>query len=54
MQGDAITQVGVELDPAPKHQWRSRFAFLLPWVWWNNSGLRTLRHSLSEIERPWE
>jgi potassium/hydrogen antiporter len=41
MQGDAITQVGVELDPAPKHQWRSRFAFLLPWVWWNNSGLRT-------------
>ena len=23
MQGDAITQVGVELDPAPKHPWRS-------------------------------
>jgi cell volume regulation protein A len=23
MQGDAITQVGVELDPAPKHTWRS-------------------------------
>jgi hypothetical protein len=22
-QGDAITQVGVELDPAPKHPWRS-------------------------------
>ena len=23
MQGDTITQVGVELDPAPKHPWRS-------------------------------
>jgi len=23
MQGDAITQVGIELDPAPKHPWRS-------------------------------
>jgi potassium/hydrogen antiporter len=23
MRGDAITQVGVELDPAPKHPWRS-------------------------------
>ena len=23
MQGDEITQVGVELDPAPKHRWRS-------------------------------
>ena len=23
MQGDAITQVGVELDPTPKHPWRS-------------------------------
>jgi cell volume regulation protein A len=23
MQGDAITQVGVELDPVPKHPWRS-------------------------------
>jgi NhaP-type Na+/H+ and K+/H+ antiporter len=23
MQGDAITQVGVELDPAPKHPWHS-------------------------------
>jgi potassium/hydrogen antiporter len=23
MQGDAITQVGVELDPVPKHRWRS-------------------------------
>jgi cell volume regulation protein A len=31
MQGNAITQVGVELDPAPEHPWRS-------WVrlfnWW--------------------
>ena len=23
MQGDAITQVGIELDPAPKQPWRS-------------------------------
>jgi potassium/hydrogen antiporter len=23
MQGDTITQVGIELDPAPKHPWRS-------------------------------
>jgi hypothetical protein len=23
VQGDTITQVGVELDPAPKHPWRS-------------------------------
>jgi quercetin dioxygenase-like cupin family protein len=23
MQGDAITQVGVELDPGPKHPWHS-------------------------------
>ena len=28
MQGDAITQVGVELDPAPEHRWRSWFRFL--------------------------
>jgi len=25
MQGDTITQVGVELDPTPKHRWR-------PWL----------------------
>jgi cell volume regulation protein A len=28
MQGDAITQVGVELDPAPKHRWRFWLQFL--------------------------
>ena len=28
MQGDTITQVGVELDPAPEHRWRSWFRFL--------------------------
>ena len=28
MQADAITQVGVELDPAPKHRWRSWFRLL--------------------------
>jgi cell volume regulation protein A len=28
MQGDAITQVGVELDPAPEHTWRSWLQFL--------------------------
>jgi cell volume regulation protein A len=28
MQGDTITQVGVELDPAPEHPWRSRLRFL--------------------------
>ena len=27
MQGDAITQVGVELDPAPEHPWRSWLRF---------------------------
>ena len=31
MQGDAITQVGVELDPAPEHPWRS---WLRPFHWW--------------------
>ena len=25
MQGDTITQVGVELDPAPEHAWYSWF-----------------------------
>jgi cell volume regulation protein A len=30
MQGDAVTQVGVELDPAPEHPWRSWFR-LLDW-----------------------
>jgi cell volume regulation protein A len=54
MQGDTITQVGVELDPSPKHTWRSWFAFLVQRVWSNNRGLRTLRHSLSETERPRE
>jgi cell volume regulation protein A len=28
MQGDAIMQVGVELDPAPEHTWRSWLQFL--------------------------
>jgi potassium/hydrogen antiporter len=28
MQGDEITQVGVELDPTPKHPWRSWFRLL--------------------------
>jgi cell volume regulation protein A len=28
MQGDTITQVGVELDPSPKHAWRSWFQLL--------------------------
>jgi potassium/hydrogen antiporter len=28
MQGDTITQVGVELDPTPKHAWRSWFQLL--------------------------
>jgi cell volume regulation protein A len=28
MQADAITQVGVELDPAPKRRWRSWFRLL--------------------------
>ena len=28
MQGDTITQVGVELDPALKHSWRSRLRIL--------------------------
>jgi hypothetical protein len=31
MQGDAITQIGVELDPAPEHPWRS---WLPPFHWW--------------------
>ena len=30
MQGNAITQVGVELDPAPEHPWRS-WLRLLHW-----------------------
>jgi len=28
MQGDAVTEVGVELDPAPKRRWRSWFRLL--------------------------
>jgi cell volume regulation protein A len=32
MQGDAITQVGVELDPAPKHPWRSWLRLLYWWL----------------------
>jgi NhaP-type Na+/H+ and K+/H+ antiporter len=51
MQGDAITQVGVELDPTPKHEWRSWFQLLLQRVGWNNRSLWTVRHSLSETER---
>ena len=31
MHGDAITQVGVELDPAPEHRWRS---WLRRFHWW--------------------
>jgi cell volume regulation protein A len=51
MQGDTITQVGVELDPPPEHRWRSWFQLLLQRLGWNNRGLWTLRHSLSETER---
>jgi cell volume regulation protein A len=32
MQGDAITQVGVELDPAPKSPWRSWLKLLHQWL----------------------
>jgi potassium/hydrogen antiporter len=32
MQGDAITQVGVELDPAPKNPWRSWLKLLHQWL----------------------
>lgn len=58
MQDDAITQVGIELDPTPKHPLASWFAFLPRRAWWNNRGLRTLRHSLGKMERlgnsgPW-
>jgi cell volume regulation protein A len=51
MQGDEITQVGVELDPASKQAWRSWFQLLLQRLGWNNRGRWTLRHSLSETER---
>ena len=32
MQGDAITQVGIELDPAPEHPWRSWLRRLYRWL----------------------
>jgi NhaP-type Na+/H+ and K+/H+ antiporter len=51
MQGDEITQVGVELDPASKQAWRSWFQLLLQRLGRNNLGRWTLRHSLSETER---
>src|ERR1700732_1723000 len=51
MQGDEITQVGVELDPASKQAWRSWFQLLLQRLGWNNRGRGALRHSLSETER---
>jgi hypothetical protein len=47
MQGDAITQVGVELDPAPKQRWRSWLKLLhqrrgrCSWLSW---GQRELLH----------
>ena len=54
MQGDEITQVGVELDPASKEAWRSWFQLLLQRLRWNNRGRWTLRHSVSETERRQE
>jgi len=50
MQGDTITQVGVELDPTPTHRWRSWFQLLRQRFRWNNRGLWILRHH-SEAER---
>jgi hypothetical protein len=54
MQGDEITQVGVELDPASKQAWRSWCQLLLRRLGWNNRGRWTLRHSVSETEQRQE
>jgi cell volume regulation protein A len=54
IRGNTITQVGVELDPTPKLRWHTSFQLLLQRVGWKNGGWLTLRHSLSETERPRE
>jgi potassium/hydrogen antiporter len=51
MQGDEITQVGVELDPPPKHWWRSWFQRLLQQLGRSNRCSWTLRHSHREAAR---
>jgi cell volume regulation protein A len=40
MQGDTITQVGVELEPAPVHPWRSWLRRLPPIAGWFTSARR--------------